>query len=330
MIWKLEHKRVERLFKGGARIDALVGQGTGENTLFSEDWIASDVAPGVSLTEAGVPLTQLLQDQGEAILGAESIRTYGKRMPILAKLLDSTQRLAIQVHPTVAFAREHFHSPFGKTECWYMLDAWEDSGVYLGFKPGITRQIWQECFKKQQGLLDWLHWIPVKKGDCIFVPGGMPHAIGPGCFLAELQEPTDLIVIPERLGPSGQPVPESRMHGGLGFETMLDCFVYEGLSLQEVQARCVNAPRDLGKGVTRLIGDESKDPFFMDRWEVKDSGSYSIGGRLRTGLVLEGEGRVNGLPVRQGELFLIPADEATLRAEGEMGLLLFAPGKLQT
>lgn len=325
MILKLQHKRVERLYKGGARIDQLVGKGSGENTLFSEDWIASDVAPGISLTDGGEPLDQLLEREGERILGENSVRTCGKRMPILAKLLDSTQRLAIQVHPTVAFAREHFHSPFGKTECWYMLDVWEDSGVYLGFKPGITKAVWQACFEKQEGLLDWLHWIPVKKGDCLYIPGGMPHAIGAGCFLAELQEPTDLIVIPERLGPSGQPVPESRMHGGLGFEKMLDCFTYEGLTLQEVEARCVSRPRTLPPGLIRLIGEPETAPFFMDKW-MTGHGDYLLNGRLRTGLVLEGSGMINGKEMAQGDLLLISADEVALKASEGMTLLMFAPG----
>lgn len=329
MIRQVTHQRMKRLFMGGARIDALTGEGTGEDTLFSEDWIASDVAPGVSCTLQGTPLTELLEREGERLVGRASFAAYGPRMPILAKLLDTTQRLAVQAHPTVAFAREHFHSPFGKTECWYILEAAPGAGVYLGFKPGITRKIWQKCFETQQGMLDWLHWLPVKAGDCLYVPGGMPHAIGAGCFLAELQEPTDLIVIPERTGPNGQPVPEERMHGGLGFETMLDCFVYEGLTLEETRARCRCHPVPAGPGITRLIGDPRTFPFFMDRWETAQ-GPYPLGGALRTGLVLAGEGSINTVPFRRGDFFLAGADEERLLPKGEMTLLLFGPGNDQS
>ena len=68
-------------------------------------------------------------------------------LPILVKLLDSDERLVIQAHPTVPCARRLFNSPVGKTECWYFLPGTApDACVYLGFKPGITREKWEAAF----------------------------------------------------------------------------------------------------------------------------------------------------------------------------------------
>ena len=58
-------------------------------------------------------------------------------MSILVKLLDSAERLVIQCHPTIPFAKKHFNSSFGKAECWYMLDTEEDAYIYLGFNISI-------------------------------------------------------------------------------------------------------------------------------------------------------------------------------------------------
>ncbi len=53
-------------------------------------------------------------------------------------------------------------------------------------------------------ILSFLHRIPVAPGDFVFVDGGVPHAIGAGCFMVELQEPSDLMVVAERFTPSGR------------------------------------------------------------------------------------------------------------------------------
>ena len=105
-----------------------------------------------------------------------------------------------------------------------MLSCDDNACVYLGFKPGITREKWQELFLRQdtEKMLGCLHKFPVKAGDLWFVAGGVPHAIGGGCLMIELQEPSDLMVIPERVTPAGITLAGQKLHGGLGFEKMFD------------------------------------------------------------------------------------------------------------
>lgn len=336
MVYPLRHQRVRCRYRGGARIDALTGVEGGGNGYFAEDWIASDVKaslpgleggePGITLTAEGMPLPRLLEAEGEALLGPAFLAAYGPRMPILVKLLDACQRLAIQAHPTVEFARAHFHSPFGKTECWYILEAEPRACVFLGFQQGISREIWREAFEKQAGMLRWLHRLPVKAGDCFLVPGGMPHAIGGGCLMVELQEPTDFIVITEKVNAQGEPFTPERMHNGLGFQKMLDCFVYDGLTEQALRARCQALPQELGEGLTRIMGPPLTDKFFMDRLRVQGCRTLQSGGSLRVAVVLAGEGTLGGLPARQGGLFLIPAAEKEIHFHGDLDVALCAPG----
>lgn len=249
MIVKLAKNRVRRAYIGGGRIDQLIDGCRGEDGYYPEDWLASTVeasnpgymTPGEGLgkTEDGKLINQLIP-QG---------------LPILVKLLDSAGRLVIQAHPTRSFAMKHWHSPVGKTESWYMIETDDDACVYIGFQEHASRELWTDCFKRQDipGMLSLLHCFPVGRGDCVFVPGGVPHAIGGGCLMVETQEPSDLMVIPERMTPTGLRLSSEKMHGGLGFETMMDCFSYDALSREEARRRYFMQPRALDAYASLLI-----------------------------------------------------------------------------
>ena len=52
----------------------------------------------------------------------ETIEIFDKDLPYLAKFIDTSEALSIQVHPDNEFARIHENSS-GKTECWIILEA---------------------------------------------------------------------------------------------------------------------------------------------------------------------------------------------------------------
>ena len=59
-------------------------------------------------------------------------------------------------------------------------------------------------------LEDLLHIYPVEAGDCVFVPAGTIHALGPGILLAEIQQQSNLtfrLYDWGKLGSDGQPRP---------------------------------------------------------------------------------------------------------------------------
>lgn len=337
MIIQFRENRVWRAYTGGKRIDRFCGKESAQDGRKPEEWIASEVeafnpdrpmpGEGLSICTDGRLFRDVLAAYGEQILGKRLLETYGGKLPILVKLLDSAERLVIQCHPTAAFAQEHFHSSFGKTECWYMLDCDPDACVYLGFQPGITKEKWMDLFRRQDvdGMLACLHKFPVKNGDLWFVNGGVPHAIGGGCLMVELQEPSDLMVIPERVTPAGVVLAEQKLHGGLGFEKMFDCFSYDGLSERDTRARYFRQymPRD--NVLTEIVGDELTGCFAMKGLCVKGEVTLDWEECCAVAIVTEGAGALETkegtMALKKSDRFLIGADSEQLIFRGDMQLI---------
>lgn len=242
--------RVWRTYEGGALIDKWKRNTPEVDGSMPEEWIMSTITArgnnrpqdeGLSLiaTEDGVFSLKDLIDSNKALyLGkahAEKYRTTG----VLIKMLDSLERLTVQVHPDKQYAKTVFNSEFGKTESWYVLDTREINGepsvVYMGFKKHVTKQEWKQHFENQniRGMLDCLHKIEVKPGDAFMIYGGVPHAIGAGCFLMEVQEPTDYTMRVEKTTPNGLKIGPELIHQGVGEEKMLECFHYDTYTLYE-------------------------------------------------------------------------------------------------
>lgn len=103
------------------------------------------------------------------------------------KLIDTSDNLSVQVHPTDAYAKAN-GGGVGKTECWLVLDAAPGAGLYLGFEPGTTREAFFESVQKGEDLTRYLTFHRVGPGDFFWVPAGTVHAIGKNVFLAEVQQ----------------------------------------------------------------------------------------------------------------------------------------------
>ncbi len=366
MIAKLQSNRVRRTYLGGGRIDAFTGATScappDQDVPRPEDWMASTTTA----------FNGTLEIEGEGLGRLEDgrlVKDVVGTLPILVKLLDSDERLVIQAHPTVPCAKRLFNSPVGKTECWYFLDGTAlDACVYLGFKPGITREAWERAFwggsqlaataagaincappvsdaqeRVPPEMLSYLHRIPVKAGDFVFVDGGMPHAIGGGCFMIELQEPSDLMVVAERVTPSGRRIPDAKMHGGVGWEKMFEVYEYEGRTFEETCAKYVRraggsqlaataagaincAPpvsdaQERVPPVTQILGPELTDKFEM--WRVTNGGRVALQRDRSVAVVTDGVGEVNGLAVKKGDRLVI-ADERQLAVSGGVTLVVCA------
>jgi mannose-6-phosphate isomerase len=326
MIAKLRPNRVRRSYLGGSRIDVFCGlpeepfnpPGTAQPR--PEDWLAS--------TTQAFNGTEEIEGEGLGRLeDGRLVRDAVGALPILVKLLDSDERLVVQAHPTVPCARRLFHSPVGKTECWYVLPGTApDACVHLGFKPGITRAAWETAVTSPAGAGDvtaFLHRVPVAPGDFVFVDGGVPHAIGGGCFLVELQEPSDLMVVAERFTPSGRRIPDAKMHGGAGWERMFDVYEYEGRSYEETCGACVRRGNDAGAAdAARLVcGPEFTDKFKM--WRLSGGGAVPLDGAKAVVVVTGGEGRLNGLAATRGDRF-VAWGESALEADGHLSAIVSA------
>lgn len=109
------------------------------------------------------------------------------RLSYLVKFIDTSANLSVQVHPGDEYAKE-FENSSGKSECWFILDAKKDAGIYLGLKPGVTKKEFFNAVDSGLRVDGYLNFIPVKKGDFFFVPAGAIHAIGADVVLCEVQQ----------------------------------------------------------------------------------------------------------------------------------------------
>ncbi len=333
MLYVCNPNRVRRTYLGGHRIDRLRGI-KAEDAYFPEEWVASvvsaknpgstDPTEGLSVTREGEVLAHILERQPE-LLGEHS------SLPILLKLLDASERLVIQAHPTAEYAQEHLNSRFGKAESWYVICADEDAHVYLGFREGVTKEAWEEAFHRQDSvqMLSMLHRIELKVGDVLYVDGGVPHAIGGGCLLAELQEPSDLMVVAERTTPSGRTIAEERIHCGLGAERMFDVFDYTGYSRQELEHKFIRHREAAPNSFVHIIDEDLTDKFRLTEYHVDGTMELTTCGEPGVAVVIEGVGtltdRDGAVDVVSGDGLFLPADGGNIRATGNFRLLVATP-----
>jgi mannose-6-phosphate isomerase len=270
-----------------------------------EDWVGSvtsrfGLAPsGLSSLADGRVLAEAIAAEPRWWLGPDRADTG-----ILVKLLDAGQRLPLHVHPDRRFATEHLASPYGKTEAWVIVSARPGAYVHLGFDrdvPAAELAAWVDGQKTAE-MLAATNRIPVAAGDAILCPAGLPHAIGDGILLVEIQEPTDFSVLLEY-----QDFGLADGHLGLGYELALSC----------VDRSAWDAGRLAGlRGGEQLL-PAAADEFFTAR-RVRG------GDRLAAGfgvlVVVAGEGRLLGerddRPLRRGDTLLVPYAGGPLRLDG--------------
>lgn len=159
-----------------------------------ESWEISGVRGNISVVSngqfAGSSLEELLNRYGEELAGKKVYQKFGNTFPLLIKFIDARDDLSIQVHPDDALGKKR-HNSFGKTEMWYVIHASPGAYLYSGFKESITPEEYPETIKNNT-FTDKLQKYDVKSGDVFYLPAGRVHAIGAGCFIAEIQQTSDI------------------------------------------------------------------------------------------------------------------------------------------
>lgn len=139
---------------------------------------------------APVTLNTLVREQQGRLLGEANYRRFGDEFPLLIKFIDAHQDLSIQVHPNDETAHRH-GKPRGKTEMWYVMESAPTAKLYNGLKMQITPEQYKTMVDNDT-ICDALAQYSVKEGDCFFIPAGRIHSIGAGCYLAEIQQTSDV------------------------------------------------------------------------------------------------------------------------------------------
>ena len=159
-----------------------------------ESWEISGVKDNETIVasgpDKGKSLNQLVREQKEKLVGQENYERFGDEFPLLIKFIDARQDLSIQVHPTDEIAHRQGKSR-GKTEMWYALEPTPGAQLYNGLKQQITPEQYKEMVADDT-ITDALARYEVREGDVFFIPAGRIHAIGAGCFVAEIQQTSDV------------------------------------------------------------------------------------------------------------------------------------------
>jgi mannose-6-phosphate isomerase len=317
---------VPRFYKGGPAIAALRGTVPAGDRV-PEDWIGSmttvfgDERLGLSRLPDGRLLSDAVTEDPVAFLGPAHAARRGPDPELLVKLLDAGERLPVHVHPNRAFAHDRLRSFYGKTEAWIVIGTSGPSAtVMVGFRDDVDPETLERWVRDQDrgAMLDALNPIEVRAGDAVFVPAGLPHAIGEGVLLVELQEPSDLSILLEWDGFAA----DGEATLGLGWEVALGCVDRSRCDPAGLRGRRAEA------AVTTLLPSEADD-FFRAAW-IEASPTVELGRGFALLVLTEGVGRLHWeggepLPVRRGDAVLLPWAAGRCRLEGEASAVACRP-----
>lgn len=159
-----------------------------------ESWEISGVKGNETIVAdgpyAGKKLNELVEELKGKLVGEDNYQRFGNEFPLLIKFIDARQDLSIQVHPTDEIAKKQGKER-GKTEMWYLMDSDKDATLLCGLKKKISPEEYAQMVENDT-IVDAIDRYEVKEGDCFFLPAGRIHAIGTGCFLAEIQQTSDV------------------------------------------------------------------------------------------------------------------------------------------
>lgn len=159
-----------------------------------ESWEISGVPGNETVVSdgpyAGKKLNELVAELKGELVGEDNYKRFGDEFPLLIKFIDARQDLSIQVHPTDEIAHRQGKER-GKTEMWYLMDSDKDATLLCGLKKQITPEEYAQMVADDT-ICDAIARYNVKEGDCFFLPAGRIHAIGTGCFLAEIQQTSNV------------------------------------------------------------------------------------------------------------------------------------------
>jgi mannose-6-phosphate isomerase len=253
-------------------------------------------------TISGHNLGEILAHHPE-ILGTQSNPRHPGVCPLLVKLLFTTERLSVQVHPDDTYADRH-HESLGKTEAWYVMDSKPPGEVAVGFVDTLSPEKLKTAALSGE-IETLLDWRKVSKGDVVFTPAGTVHAIGAGLIICEIQENSDITY---RLYDYGRPR-----------ELHLD----HGVTVAHLGPHTYKAEsKTLGPGRDELLACE-----YFRIEKLKPTRPVRITGAPYYFLLIciEGQGTLNGENCQAGEVFLLPANagETILDAPGSEWILTY-------
>ncbi len=303
---------------GGRAFETVLGMSLPKEKRIGESWEVSSHKNGMSIVEDGIfkdiSLEELVEKYGAKLLGKDVVERFGGRFPILIKYLDINDRLSVQVHPSDEYALK-VEGEFGKSECWYIIEASEDAKLILGLKDGMTRETFLEK-SRNKDFKNMFNEVSVKKGDFINITPGVVHATLEGSIvICETQQNSDTTyriydfdrVVDGVLRP-------------LHLEKAAEVIDFDGLSVISSEETRENIKiRDCVK--QELVRCKY---FNVDKLKINGIFSDEINENFKVYSVLEGEGNIihndKKYFAKKGDTYFIPAN-LNISVDGQIEIL---------
>ncbi|VYT95270.1 mannose-6-phosphate isomerase, class I [Clostridium tertium] len=277
--------------------------------MIGESWDIACHPNGIGIVKngdfKGISFDKLIEMYGHKLVG-EKISV--DKFPLLVKLINSKEKLSVQVHPGDEYAKK-YENEFGKTEAWYVIDAKPGASLIVG-----TKNCDKDTFEKaiEEGKVeDYLNRIEVKKGDCFLIDSGLVHAICEGVIIAEIQQNSDVTY---RVFDYGRP---------------REIHVEKSLDVMNFNLQCKNLSNNQEKqkdGYKEVFLCEN-EYFHMEKLTVDNEyKNESDKDRFYIYTVVDGEGEIisvnNTLKINKGDSIFIPATLGEFKIVGNITMLM--------
>ena len=303
---------------GGRAFETVLGMTLPENRQIGESWEVSSHKNGMSVVENGIfkdiTLENLVEKYGAELLGKNVSERFSGKFPLLIKYLDVNDRLSVQVHPSDDYALK-VEGEFGKSECWYIIDASEDAKLILGLKGEMTRETFLEK-SKNKDFKNMFNEVSVKKGDFINITPGVVHASLEGSvLLCETQQNSDTTYRIYDFDRTVNGVPRP-----LHLEKAADV-----INFGEIPVVTSEETRQNIKLRNCVKQELVRCKYFnVDKLKINGIFHDEISENFKVYSILEGEGNIiyndEKYPARKGDTYFIPAN-LNVSVDGEVEIL---------
>lgn len=299
---------------GGQKIKTILGKDFGDLDNCGETWELSGVPGNISEVANGAlkgkRLTDLIVESKAELVGDSIYQHFGDEFPLLIKFIDADQDLSVQVHPDDELAQKRHQCP-GKTEMWYILQADEGASLINGFVKDTNREEYQEYFNNGK-IMDLLHSQMVEPGEVYYLPAGRVHTIGRGLMIAEIQQTSDItyrIYDFDRVDKDGK---QRELH----VEEALDAIDFS--KPEQLKSEYETVPNQAVPIVSTPYFSTNK--LILDQPKTINRTALDC---FKVYIAVGGAGKIEGEPIKFGEVVLVPAcmKKYAIEPDGELELL---------
>ena len=268
------------------------------------------------------PAMNLTLSRPEEFLGQKTFARFGAECPLRFDLLDTMdgQNLSLQVHPDTDYIHKKFGMPYTQDESYYILDAGDSGGVYLGLKESIdSLQMIKDLESAQSGTTQfdvekYVNFFPAKKYDHFLIPAGTIHCSSKDCMVLEISATPYIFTFKlwdwDRVGLDGlkRPIHIEDGKAVLRFNRTTE-WVEKNLINRFERVRVGDGYSEIRTGLHELEFIETRVFTITQRVEIESNGEFAmlnlVDGKA---VVIESPGDIF-LPyeVNYAETFIIPA-----------------------